>query len=447
MITENMQQQKRKVLHLFECYLPTAQNWAYRMLRNLKTTEVYIAALEFYYQHFKASEFNFIENPEYLHVDLLHEGKNQNVGIINRLLTRSKNRYNFAKYLTYLSLQIRENGIEVIHAHFANTAWYLLPLKKLTGKPFIVSFYGFDYESLPYTFPDWLDRYQTLFREADLFICEGEHGASILEKYGCPSGKIHIVRLGIDFAESPFFERFKQANTLKLVQVSNMAEKKGHIYSLQAFKEALSDCPDMTLTIVGRGNDQRKKELIAYCNSQDIAEKVTFFEEIPSSELHNFLKDYDVLIQPSTYSKTRDCEGGAPVIILDAQATGMPVISTWHCDIPDEVIHNATGLLSDERDVESLTNSIRVFYKMGEEEYLRYSRNARVHVRNHYDIKETSVQMDHIYKKFLSEQKHVEVSNRFIAGATLTFFSLNTFFKSVFKRAKARQLSAGQGWF
>ena len=34
-----------------------------------------------------------------------------------------------------------------------------------------------------------------------------------------------------------------------------------------------------------------------------------------------------------------DCEGGAPIVLLDAQATGLPIISTKHCDIPDEVSH------------------------------------------------------------------------------------------------------------
>lgn len=42
-------------------------------------------------------------------------------------------------------------------------------------------------------------------------------------------------------------------------------------------------------------------------------------------------------------------EGGAPIALLDAQATGLPVLSTRHCDIPFEVEHERTGLLARRR--------------------------------------------------------------------------------------------------
>ncbi len=62
---------------------------------------------------------------------------------------------------------------------------------------------------------------------------------------------------------------------------------------------------------------------------------------------------------PVATLKDMDCEGGAPVVLLDAQATGMPVISTTHCDIPDEVVHGETGLLSPEKDVGALAELIK----------------------------------------------------------------------------------------
>ncbi len=71
--------------------------------------------------------------------------------------------------------------------------------------------------------------------------------------------------------------------------------------------------------------------------------KITFIDSINFEKLHEFMKNYQVFIHPSCYTDQRDCEGGAPIAILDAQATGMPVISTTHCDIPDEVIDKMVG--------------------------------------------------------------------------------------------------------
>lgn len=428
------------VLHLFESYLPYAQNWAFRMMYNLRSTKNYVAALEYANPQFKVPEFNFIENPDYADHQLIKGAEEQEAGLWAKLFSRSKSNILFSKYLSHLAAEMSCHKIDMIHAHFAHTAWYFLPLKKITGKPLIVSFYGFDYESLPFTYPKWLDRYKTLFSEADLFICEGSHGASILEKYGCPSEKILIVHLGIDFIKTPYFERVKEPGKLNLIQMSNMAEKKGHIYTLQAFVKALPYCPEMTLTLVGAGNDELKKQLVEFCLQHDILSKVKFIDQIDSAGMYEFLKEFDVMIQPSTYAANRDCEGGAPVVLLDAQATGMPVISTRHCDIPEEVLHGVTGLLSEERDTDDLALSIRAFYEMGREDYKRFAQNARVHVKNHFDVKHTSQIMDELYGMV---RLHMQASQKttdspIASGIAMALLSFNTALRAVYDNQKMK---------
>jgi colanic acid/amylovoran biosynthesis glycosyltransferase len=435
-----MKRTEPAILHLFENYLPYAQNWAFRMLYNLRSSRTFISALNYEHNQFRIPEFSFLEKPDYADLRLLMNEEEPEKGLLNKIFKRSVKNFRFSKYLSYLADAVKANQIDMIHAHFAHTAWYFLPLKKITGKPFIVSFYGFDYESLPFSFPKWLDRYKTLFSEADLFICEGNHGASILEKYGCPPQKILVVHLGIDFIKAPYFERVKQPGKLKLVQISNMAEKKGHIYTLQAFEKALRNCPDMTLTIVGGGNDALKNRLIDFCLQHDLLARVKFLEQIDSAGLYEFLKDFDVLIQPSTYAANRDCEGGAPVILLDAQATGMPVISTRHCDIPEEVLHGVTGLLSEERDTDDLANSIRTFYEMGNEEYKRFSQNARVHVKNHYDIKHTSQVMDELYAliKQMSSASEETADHPLASGLAMAMLSFKSSLRSVYDNQRIK---------
>ena len=86
-------------------------------------------------------------------------------------------------------------------------------------------------------------------------------------------------------------------------------------------------------------------------------------------------------------------------MLLDAQATGMPVIATTHCDIPDEVIHNETGLLTAERDVEGLVNSIRYFYELDNSQYRFFSVKARKHVAENFDCKQNAAQLKETYDK------------------------------------------------
>ena len=92
-------------------------------------------------------------------------------------------------------------------------------------------------------------------------------------------------------------------------------------------------------------------------------------------------------------------------MFLDAQATGMPVISTRHCDIPDEVINEQTGLLSPEGDVGQLEAAIGRFYWMAQEEYRRFSLSARRHVEASYDIATNAVHVGEIYRSLVTGSK------------------------------------------
>lgn len=62
-------------------------------------------------------------------------------------------------------------------------------------------------------------------------------------------------------------------------------------------------------------------------------------------------------VQHSVTAAGGDFEG-TPVAVLESQATALPVIATRHAGIPGVVIHNETGLLWEERDVEAMTNNM-----------------------------------------------------------------------------------------
>ena len=390
-----------KTLQLFESYLPNAQNWVFRMLNNLPDTEVNVAAYRYYNEQFVTQKINLLPMPEYVSPELLEgrdQAKNIFSKIINRISILRKNKY----YFDYIGKWARENGIEIIHTHFANMGWQYLELKKITGLPYFVSFYGFDYESLPFRFQEWKKRYQSLYEQADGFVCEGAFGASILINQGCDPAKVHIVHLGVETSKIPAVARTKNEGELHLLQLSNYSQKKGHIYSLQAFIQALNDCPNMTLTFVGNELENIKGNLEALVKQHNIEHKVRFIGFIEFTKLYEFFGKYHVFIHPSCYSDTRDCEGGAPIVLLDAQCTGMPVISTTHCDIPEEVIHGKTGLLTPEKDAEALAGSIRTFYNMNNNTYQQFATAARQHVIENFDIKPCALQLQQLYNTIVN---------------------------------------------
>jgi colanic acid/amylovoran biosynthesis glycosyltransferase len=218
---------------------------------------------------------------------------------------------------------------------------------------------------------------------------------------GCPEHKVKVVHLGVDVAQIPTHQRTKRRSELNLVQIARFTDKKGHDITVKSFAKALRACPHMTLTLVGKDADGIRARLEGFVVEQGLSRHIRFIDSIDYSQLYSFLQDFHVFIHPSRYGKHRDSEGGAPIVLLDAQATGMPVLSTFHCDIPDEVINGQTGILVGEDAVDDLADAIQRFYEMDEPEYRDFGRRARSHVEQHYQAPQCSAELKRAYELLL----------------------------------------------
>jgi colanic acid/amylovoran biosynthesis glycosyltransferase len=383
-----------RVLEAVDAYLRGTENWIYRLISNLPNTDVVIVSKNFLNCDFYSKDFTYLEFPL------------RQIGANSKILAYSMDNAFVPRVMAFLYtpyVKKHVKSVDLIHSHFAYVGWRYMDLAKKLKIPHIVSFYGLDYESVPFANGKWKKRYERLFEQADLFLCEGNYGAKALQMQGCPSSKIEVQKLGVDVDSIPFFKREKEPEELRLLQIATFRAKKGHIFTINAFVEALKSCPNMTLTFVGNDAYGLKAKIQAVAQRHDAQDKITFVDWIDFANLHTFMAGYHIFIHPSCYTATRDCEGGAPVVLLDAQATGMPVIATTHCDIPDEVIHAQTGILTPEKDVEGLVNSIRYFYHLDSSTYHTFCANARQHVGRNYDCKHNAAQLKKIYATCVEE--------------------------------------------
>jgi colanic acid/amylovoran biosynthesis glycosyltransferase len=87
-----------------------------------------------------------------------------------------------------------------------------------------------------------------------------------------------------------------------------------------------------------------------------------------------------------------------PNSILEAMATGLPIIATRHGGIPEAVTENLNGFLSDERDIKSLGRSM-VALANSPELYARFSAAARLAVAENFDQKVTVRELERIYEE------------------------------------------------
>ena len=91
-----------------------------------------------------------------------------------------------------------------------------------------------------------------------------------------------------------------------------------------------------------------------------------------------------------------DSEGGAPVILLDAQAAGVPVVATTHADIPEYVIDGGSGMLAPEGDLDGLTDLLRQMLT-SPQRWAEMGRRGRAHVEAEYDARRQVERLELIY--------------------------------------------------
>lgn len=303
-------------------------------------------------------------------------------------LSKSKPKEFLPKLSTWISLKthhkkglkecILEHKIDIIHVHFGTTAaeqWKELKLIKI---PMVVSYYGWDYNKALSIMPEYQLAYKGIFEKAYTIIVEGPYGSEQLKSLGASEQKISILPLGIDTNKIVAAKRVHKSNgTLRLIQIASFTEKKGQLYSVKALHKAIINGLKVSLTLIGDERDpEYAQEVTTYIEDHDLQEYVNILNWITFEKIHNVLSNYDVFIHPSLYAKDGDCEGGSPVIILMAQACGLPIISTHHCDIPNQTVEGKTSLLVNEKNVDNTFLCIQKFYQMDERVYLSMSNHA-----------------------------------------------------------------------
>lgn len=384
------------ILHLFDLYLPHTMNWAYQLALATPDIMPWIAAPWIVRNRYYHPEFRFFIRPLQRRLHWLPETEWQ-ASRFSGTLIRAE-RY-WPLYKSWLEKQLRRDRPDLLHAHFAPVGCHYLDLAQRLDIPLVTSFYGYDYESLPARNPVWRTRYRQLFAGAGATTCAGPFGRTVLMQQGLPPEKITVLPMSMRPDAFPFIPRIKKPGQLRLLQVATLTEKKGYRDTLQALELARRNCPNLHLTIAGERYDpQLVAALKAYIERHGLQSFITWLDFFPHENLPAFLGQFDVFIHPSHYTANRDCEGG-PVAILEAQATGLPVISTTHFDIPSEVMHGKTGLLAPENDPVQLAKYIERFYNMQNEEYQQFSEAARRHVERNFDIRNTAQKLRTLYEK------------------------------------------------
>ena len=301
----------------------------------------------------------------------------------------------------YLRL-MRSGQPSLIHAHFGIEGVSALGLAMHLKVPLVTTFHGFDATlktPAMLTSPAWF-RYpllrRRLAREGHLFLCASSFIRQKLLETGFPESRTHTHYIGVDCRTIQ--PRVHLEEQLRILHVARLVEVKGTRYLLRAFARVARSHDLVRLLIIGDGPLRRPLQALAA--SLGVGDRVEFLGALPHAEVLASMRKAAMLVLPGIRTATGR-EEGLGMVLLEAAATGVPIIGSRVGGIPECIVDGKTGFLVPERDEEALT--ARMGELLADPERRRAMGAAgRALVEDRFDIDRQTAALENFYDSVLA---------------------------------------------
>jgi glycosyltransferase involved in cell wall biosynthesis len=242
-----------------------------------------------------------------------------------------------------------------VHCHFANhPATAGLIIHRLTDLPFSFTAHGSD-----------LHRDRHLLaekaREAAFVVAISRYNADVIAEACGPwvRDRLHVIHCGVDV------EAFRPAEArneprmahrrFTICAIGTLHEVKGQAHLVEAVRRLAARGLDLTCTLIGDGPDRAM--LAERIRSSGLAGTVELVGVLTADQVAARLRATDVLVAPSVPSADGRREG-IPVVLMEAMASGVPVVASRLSGIPELVEDDVSGLLVEPGDADGLASAV-----------------------------------------------------------------------------------------
>lgn len=295
-------------------------------------------------------------------------------------------------------LELTRSEARMLHIYFGHTAVHLLPLIKAWPHPVVVSFHGAD-AGLDMDKPGHLASLREVFESATVIQARSDSLRNDLLKLGAPEKKMRLQRTGIPLEEWPFVQRQPPPDGVwRILQSCRFIDKKGLDTTMRAFALLVRQWPLAKLILAGDG--PLRGELEALAERLEIAPSVVFTGFLNQDELRKEVYAAHAFLHPSRTSADGNREG-IPNSMLEAMASGAPVVATRHGGIPEAIAHGRSGLLVNEEDYEAVADSLTVLLHDREHAH-DLAEGGRQEIEKHFDRASNIRHLEDTYLKLIA---------------------------------------------
>lgn len=255
-----------------------------------------------------------------------------------------------AIYFAYL---IRQKEIEHVHAAWASypttVAWIV---SELTGIPFSFSSHAYDIYKVRSLLREKIERAQFVV------TCAETNRRALLDIGGANAGsKIYVHRHGSDLERfrPPVPSRHKSESIWQMLACGVLEDYKGFEHLVDACALLRNQGHKFECGIIGQG--PRRKHLVRQINQSGLSQQVHIISPMLQGKLAACYHEADVFVHPSVVTRNgrRDV---IPNVLVEAMASGTPVVSTFIAGIQELVQNGKNGILVPPEDPTALANAI-----------------------------------------------------------------------------------------
>lgn len=294
---------------------------------------------------------------------------------------------------------LSSRGVAVAHVYYGHKAVKYLPMLRRWGGPWVVSFHGVDV--IKFIERDgYADQLREVFAEAKLVLARSESLLEALRKLDCPEQKLRLNRTPIPLDSIPFEQRHAPADgEWRLIQACRLIAKKGLFTTLKALPLVIERYPRVKFIVCGQGpQEQEFRKRIAAAGLEKHVELAGWQSQ---EDLLQRYQSSHVFLHPSELTKSSDQEG-VPNSMLEAMASGLPVVATHHGGIPEAVKHGHDGLLVPEKSPQELAMAL-IDLLSDAEKLSEFSRNASESVRAQFGLEQQVANLEACYHEAMAK--------------------------------------------
>lgn len=273
--------------------------------------------------------------------------------------------------------------------HFGGNGMDFIALKDVfPGTRFVTMFHGDDYFIGDEKGPEVFD---LLKRFGDAFLVTTDcFGRATLRRYGFDDHRIAILRLGIAVKAILFRERRLAGDTLRLLSVGRLVTKKGLEIGLRAVMALHAANPKLRIEYRVIGDGPLRADLTRLAEELGAASIVHFLGALPGVEVRRWMYESDIYLLPSLMEQ-------AGYVLLEAQATGLPIVATRVGGVPEMVREGKSALLVEAGDVQGTIDALQWLVDHPDS-WPGMGREGRRHVEEQHDVGRLTVQLEEVLK-------------------------------------------------